>query len=313
MQRGERHRELALRSVGAAGPDRRPSREPFAGLLAVVEKRYAAAMAEPAPPTSTEAARLQVLAVHAFERIDTRALAKRTDAWLASNPFTVRLVDDSVAVCLRYGAIVFFDSTQVAQTDFLAFLEGQGNVLRPTPHETERLAVLVDPTRNDASEPDQLVLSDRSFARLQLVAEVLGRSVAMASYEHSLREAADRVEPLASELARSGTSRQSSKQLLKTLGSALHIRQLLVGRAEVNEKPDLLWDQPALERLYAALMEDFEIPERNALLDAKLTLVNDTAQTALSLVQHAKSLRVEWYIVGLIVFEIVLTLFDWAR
>lgn len=256
--------------------------------------------------------RIEASAVHAFSHLDTKALAKRTSSWIASNPFTMRLSDDSLAVCLRYGVVVFFGSTASAREGFIEFLGEQGAPARGVPLETEEVTIEVDPTRADAVEPERILLRDSSAARLQLVAEVLGRSVAMASYESSLREAADRVEPLARELARSGTSGQSSKQLLQTMGSAMHIRQTLIGRAEVNEKPDLLWEQPELERLFLLLMDDFEIQERNAALDAKLSLVNDTAQTALSLVQHAKSLRVEWYIVALIVLEVILTLIKWG-
>ena len=47
-----------------------------------------------------------------------------------------------------------------------------------------------------------------------------------------------------------------------------------------------------------------------AALDRKLVLVASTAQTLLDLRNHERSLRVEWYIVALIVAEIALTLYE---
>jgi uncharacterized Rmd1/YagE family protein len=142
--------------------------------------------------------------------------------------------------------------------------------------------------------------------RLQLIAEVLARSVILASYESVLRETANTMEPMAAELAVRGQSGHSPRNLLKQIGAALLIRQQLVARAEVTEKPELLWDRPQLERLYLQLMDEFEINERNAQLEAKMSVITETSRTALDLVRHGSTLRVEWYIVALIVVEIVL-------
>jgi len=79
----------------------------------------------------------------------------------------------------------------------------------------------------------------------------------------------------------------------------------------VDDSPELLWDHPELERLWARLRDDFEIRERSAVLHGKLALIAKTAGTALELLQNRRALRVEWAIVGLIVFEIALTLVQW--
>ena len=52
------------------------------------------------------------------------------------------------------------------------------------------------------------------------------------------------------------------------------------------------------------------ILERFTALNRKLELVSRTVETALGILQHRRSLRVEWYIVLLIVFEIGLTLYQ---
>ena len=46
------------------------------------------------------------------------------------------------------------------------------------------------------------------------------------------------------------------------------------------------------------------------MLNRKLELISRTAETVLELLQHRHSLRVEWYIVILIVVEILLTLYE---
>jgi hypothetical protein len=53
-----------------------------------------------------------------------------------------------------------------------------------------------------------------------------------------------------------------------------------------------------------------EIVLREATLERKLDLISRTVETLVDLLQNKRSLRVEWYIVALIVFEILLTLYQ---
>jgi uncharacterized Rmd1/YagE family protein len=90
----------------------------------------------------------------------------------------------------------------------------------------------------------------------------------------------------------------------------LLIESRMVGRAEISEKPELLWDQPGLEGLFARLQDEFEIRERHLALERKMNLLSHTTQSVQDLLTTRHSLRVEWYIVILIVFEILLTLYE---
>ena len=87
----------------------------------------------------------------------------------------------------------------------------------------------------------------------------------------------------------------------------LLIQQKMVGRVETGEKPELLWDHPELERFYVRLAEEYELRDRDRALDRKLDVISRTVETLLGLVQTRSSLRVEWYIVLLIVAELLLS------
>ena len=57
------------------------------------------------------------------------------------------------------------------------------------------------------------------------------------------------------------------------------------------------------------LMDEFEIKERHMALERKLQLIGSTAETILNIMQTKRNLRVEWYIVVLIVIEIILFIY----
>ena len=153
-------------------------------------------------------------------------------------------------------------------------------------------------------------LEDAAVERLQVVADIVSKSALLSLYEKRVAGEFDRIEPLAAELDRSGRIPGKTKQLLKYIGSMLLVEQRMVGRAEITEKPEVLWDNPALEGLFVKLEDEFEIRERHAAIERKLRLISNTANTVLELLSSKHSLRVEWYILLLIMFEILLTLYQ---
>jgi uncharacterized Rmd1/YagE family protein len=142
------------------------------------------------------------------------------------------------------------------------------------------------------------------------VADILGKSVALSQFEGRIAEVFERIEPLAAHLRSTGRIGSQGRELVRQIGDVLLMQHQMVGRVEVIDKPEFLWERPDLDRLYARLRDEYELPDRHRALDKKLALVDHTAQTVLDLLQTQRSLRVEWYIVALIVVEIVILLYD---
>jgi uncharacterized Rmd1/YagE family protein len=221
-----------------------------------------------------------------------------------------------VAVLFRYGAVVFFDAAPAGSADYLRQIGPQiRQPFPPAERETEGLDVRVEAGREAARESiegNTLVLAEVTLEKLQLVADIMAKSVSLAHYEKNIERQFERIEPFAVNLDHWGRGSRAGRELLQHLGGALLAEHRVVAGARVDDSPELLWDHPELERLWARLRDEFEIRERAVALHSKLALISRTAETALDLMQHRRALRVEWAIVGLIVFEIVLTLVQWA-
>ncbi len=241
------------------------------------------------------------------ERIDLRAL-ETTDR-LAANPLAVALQDGGVAVLFRYGVAVLFDVAPMEEAGFLSHLATFIINAYPKP-ETEIINVRVAPEMRDTMQGDTFFLDRASTERLQIIADILAKSVMLSLYESKVSQNFDRVEPLAVALGRDGRVGRPAKELLQHIGNALLSEHTMVGRVEVSEKPEILWAYPELEKLYTRLEYEFEVRERHLALERKLGLISRTAETLLELLQNRRSLRVEWYIVVLIVAEILLTLYE---
>lgn len=250
---------------------------------------------------------LPVRALHLGERIDFRQIEPGTRPSIA--PLLLQ-VGGGLAVAFRFGAVVLFALTADEEESLLALLAGA--IEDPVRHrEAEEVTLRVDAAHEgDAVGSGAITLPALDADRLQVLATILARSVILAHYESTVAAAFDTVEPMALRLKHEGRSGRSDRALLRQIGDTLLIKQRLVGRAETGDKPDLLWDHPGLERLYLRLEDEYELRPRLAALEQKLELISYTAETALDLLQHRRSLRVEWYIVILIVIDILLYLLE---
>ena len=80
----------------------------------------------------------------------------------------------------------------------------------------------------------------------------------------------------------------------------------MIGRVEIQDKSDLLWDPPELYNLCVRPESEHELRERNTVPERKRALTPHAAETAPNLLHNRRLLRVEWYIVVLIVVDIAL-------
>jgi uncharacterized Rmd1/YagE family protein len=145
---------------------------------------------------------------------------------------------------------------------------------------------------------------------VMVIADALAKSVILARDEREVGAVIDRIEPMARELAEKGRTPGDQKAILKLIGNALLVQHRVSGRVAVADKPDAVWDRPDLERLYGRLQEEYELPERAEALTRKLQVISDTAEVLSDMIDTRRSLRLEFAVVLLIVFEIVLSIFQ---
>lgn len=250
---------------------------------------------------------VQVRAVQVARRILLRRFPSESALGVA--PMLFAQGEHGYIALFRYGVAVFINISPLEQQHLI------DNTLRPYLEdeiengEEEKLEIVILSGQDERMQGERIIFREMSVPRLQILAEVVARSVLLAGYESRINLGFDMVEPLAEKLASSRGAR-SSRELLQTIGNSLATEHDMVGRAAVTEKPDLLWEHSDLEGLYMMLEAEFELRERDSALARKIDLVSRTAHTALELLHARRSLRVEWYIVILIVFEILLSLFE---
>lgn len=245
------------------------------------------------------------------DRIDTAALERdETLQTISKQPLAFKAGENGLAVVFRYGVVVFMGLVPAEENDVLKKLKGRiSSPLKVREREDETAQMEISTEREDqipAGGP--IYVRDLALERLLLVAYALADSVVLARDEKEVARVFDVIEPFAQKLAIGGKTPGGRHTILKLIGESLLVQHRVSGRVAVAEDPDVLWDRPDLSRLYSRLKDEYELKERVESLNRKLSVVSDTARALTDMSDTERSLRLEWLIVGLIAFEIVITI-----
>jgi uncharacterized Rmd1/YagE family protein len=242
------------------------------------------------------------------DRLDPSGVESRD--MVSTTPVAFRPHASALVVLYRYGVVVMIGLDPDEQDAFMAVLKPR--IIREFPrYEEELVQIQICDDSGEAVQPGgPICLKSFSDDRLLVIADALAKSTVLSHDERRVSAVFDVIEPFARELAEHGRTPRSRKAILKLIGNALLVQQRVSGRVAVAEKPDVLWEKPDLERLYARLEDEYELKERVEGLDRKLTVIAETANALTDIIDTRRSLRLEQAIVLLIVFEIAITFYQ---
>lgn len=251
--------------------------------------------------------RIPAHALYVGDRINTVGFEGEV---LSTLPLAIRIGEARVVVLFRYGVVVLVGLSPEDEANFLEALKPRiGGALVRSEEETAILTIASE-TEDQVQAGGPLQLRDMSPDTLLVVADVLAKSVVLAHDEREVTKVVEIIEPFAKELADHGRTRRNRKGMLKLLGNALLVQHRVSGRVAVAEKPDVLWDRPDLERLFARLEDEYELKERVDALNRKLAVVAETANTLADIIDTRRSLHLELIIVLLIAVEVIVTFYQ---
>ncbi|MBI1869034.1 MAG: RMD1 family protein [Methylocystis sp.] len=239
------------------------------------------------------------------ERIDTSGL-ERADL-VSTAPLAFPAGQSGFAVLYRFGVAVLFGLSPLEEDEILARVGAR--VAGPAARgDDETLVMEISSESEDkALANGRLAVKDMSGPRLLVIADALAKSVALARDERRVNAVFDTIEPFAAQLASKGRPPWKRRSMLKLIGQTLLVQHRVSGRVAVEDKPDVLWDRPDLERLYARLEDEYELEARGRTLKAKLDVIGETARALTEIIDADRSVRLEATIIVLILAEIVIS------
>lgn len=143
--------------------------------------------------------------------------------------------------------------------------------------------------------------------RAGIVALTVAQSAAMEYYERIVDALFARLQGLAAKMEARGTVPLRTRPLHRFIAEAIATRGEVLSILHLLDKPDEVWEDPAMDRIYEDLRAEFDLLDRYGALEAKLQAVQEGLELVLDVARDRRLVLLEAAIVLLIVFEIVLS------
>ena len=197
-----------------------------------------------------------------------------------------------------------------------AMLEALKKLDVPEAHRYEHTTLYQDyPIYIDASlskachvTNESITLKEASPLSLIIIALVISQSVGLEKHEQDLEKHFARSRRLLD--MTKGHSLIKRSKLAQFAKELTFIRHAMLTDLFLLDKPNILWDNAEAEDLYNRLASILELKDRFEIVAFKLSNLKDDIARVLNLINHKHSEFLEWIIIILIAFEIIINLKD---
>ncbi len=216
-------------------------------------------------------------------------------------------LDEGEGFVYPFGVLVFRDTPRESREAELARL------LRTFPRLTpevvlEDFLVREEPEARISVSSGTLTLDRLTPDRAGIVALTMAQSAAMEYYERIVEQLFQRTGSLVTRLETRGTVPLRTRPLHRFIGEAISTRNEVLSVLHLLDKPDAVWDDPAMDRIYADLRGEFDLTDRYGALEMKLRGVQEALELVLDVARDRRLVLLEVAIVLLIVMELALSL-----
>jgi required for meiotic nuclear division protein 1 len=171
----------------------------------------------------------------------------------------------------------------------------------------EDYSVSEDPTVPTGVSDGMLRVDRFTQPRASIVALTVAQSAAMEYYERIVDNLFTGTNTLVEQLERKGTVPFRVRPLHRFIGEAIATRTEVLLVLHLLDKPDEIWDDAAMDRIYEDLRAEFDLVDRYAALESKLRSIQEALELVLDVARDRRLVLLEVTVMLLILLEVVIS------
>jgi uncharacterized Rmd1/YagE family protein len=210
------------------------------------------------------------------------------------------------AFVFDYGVIVFWGMSHDNELRLMASMEPflKGPLKEPIfDHFTYTLGNVHNRVREDHIE-----IKGNDIMGLLAVSHGIAQSVELNELEISAEQTISDTASIPQNIARTGSSHLRSRDIAKMRGRLFLVQSEINLHHALMETPDFFWEYPEWEELYLMIAKYLEVRNRTDILNKKLRVIHELFDMLADEQKHRHSSVLEWIIIWLIAFEILVFL-----
>ena len=213
---------------------------------------------------------------------------------------------DGVFFVFRYGIVVFWGMSQTLRQEVL----GRLRTFAITPVAgsiDDRFTYEAGASRISIKNDHIMLDSDEIMNRLA-VSHGIAQSIKLEQFEAQAQRTINETRHIPENIARTGSTRLSRRTIAKMRGNLFLSKSSIILQYDLLDVPEFFWEYPELEPYYMMAAGYLEVRKRLEILDKRLETIHELFEMMADEQKHKHSSMLEWIIIWLIAFEILVFL-----
>lgn len=155
---------------------------------------------------------------------------------------------------------------------------------------------------------DTIYLNDLSSISKIAISQALAQNIKLDQFEKELITTIENNSNIPLQLAHTGKINLSKKEISKKIGELFLVKSKMNLHYDLLDTPEFFWEYPEFENQYDRMIKYLDIKSRVEVLNKKLEIIQELLHVLGDEQKHKYSSFLEWIIIILIAFEIVINL-----
>lgn len=155
---------------------------------------------------------------------------------------------------------------------------------------------------------DHIELKGDDIMSLLAVSYGIAQSLELNELENSAEQTISDTAPIPQNIAKTGSSHLRSRDIARMRGRLFLVQSDINLHHALMETPDFFWEYPEWEELYLMTAKYLDVRVRTDILNKKLSVIHELFDMLADEQKHRHSSVLEWIIIWLIAFEILVFL-----
>lgn len=218
------------------------------------------------------------------------------------------LIEDNIgwSAVFAYGAVVHWHISPERQSKLHQLLLDHAEKPLPAQEEDHFTFALDCPTTRIVEDHIEIESSDPML--IFSLSQGMAQSIKLASFETHAINTINNTSYIPKSLADKGKITLNGNDIAKIRGQLFLTKSDIILNYDLLDTPDFFWEYPEYEEFYSLTAKYLEIPQRTEVLSKKLETIHELFEMLADEQKHRHSSRLEWIIIWLIAFEILMSL-----
>ncbi|AEW86945.1 RMD1 family protein [Flavobacterium columnare] len=225
----------------------------------------------------------------------------------SGSEFFKQIEQNKFIYLLDYGVVVFANFSPEEETEWLQKIKRHQESPIDMLLKERYFIIIKEENINFEVKNNEVLLPELDSSAIRIIMLNVAQSVALEYYEILTGKLVSSTKEFILQLENTGNINISKKNLLKYIGQVLNVKNSIVDNLYILDDPNSVWENEKLDALNKKMKSNFEILPRFKDVDYRLSIVENNLKIFTEVLNVKESSRLEWIIILLITFEIIMS------